>query len=289
MSNSFLSTYVAKMNAGGNFLWVRKGTGGANDYARGFGISMDNEGYVYGNGTFSGSLTFSEETVQSTGGQYDFDTYLVRYDHEGGLKWIRKAGGYGTDQGRDMFTDANGNTFTTGFFSNEAQFGHIILESVGKSDIFVAKYNWTGEVEWAKRAGGNYLDYGYGISAGNTQSLYISGNFQEDANFDDHEISGWGAFDMFIARLDYDSDFINEQSNGCIHIFPNPSNGTFELDIKEQHKSITVKIFSVDGKLVVEKQVNKTQNHINIVTELVSGIYTLQIPELDVSSKLIIK
>ncbi len=69
MSNSFLSTFIAKMDGGGNFLWVRRGTGGANDYARGFGISMDNEGYVYGNGTFSGRLTFSEETVESTGGQ----------------------------------------------------------------------------------------------------------------------------------------------------------------------------------------------------------------------------
>ena len=289
MSNSFLSTYIAKMDGGGNFLWVRRGTGGANDYARGFGISMDNEGYVYGNGTFSGRLTFSEETVESTGGQYGFDAYLVRYNHEGAFKWIRKAGGYGMDQGRDMFTDANGNTFTTGFFSNEAEFGDKVLESVGKSDIFIAKYNWTGEVVWAKRAGGNYLDYGYGISPGNPQSLYICGNFQEDANFDDHEITGWGAFDMFIARLDYESDFVNEFNSGGLSIYPNPSDGTFEINLNEQHKSITVKIFSADGRLVVEKQVADPQNRIEIKTDLVPGAYSVQILELDVSSKLIIK
>lgn len=291
MSNSFLSTFIAKMDGGGNFLWVRRGTGGANDYARGFGISLDNEGYVYGNGTFSGRLTFSEETVEATGGQYDFDVYLVRYNHEGVIKWVRKAGGYGMDQGRDMFTDANGNTFVTGFFSNEAAFGEHVLESTGKSDIFVAKYNWTGEVVWAKRAGGHYLDYGYGISPGNHEHnfLYICGNFQEEAAFDEIEISGWGSFDMFVAKLNYINDNVSETNNENFSIFPNPSNGTFELNIKEQHKRITIKIFSVDGKLVVEKHLAKTQNRIEIKTDLAPGVYTIHIPEIDVSAKLIIE
>ena len=291
MSSSFLSTYIAKMDAGGNFLWVRRGTGGANDYARGFGISMDNEGYVYGNGTFSGRLTFSETTVEASGGEFDFDTYLVKYNHEGGLSWLRKAGGYGNDQGMDLFTDGNGNSFVTGFFSNVANFGDHALESVGKSDIFIAKYNWAGEVLWAKRAGGEYLDYGYGISPGNPENelLYICGNFQEDAAFDDIVLSNWGGLDMFVSKLNYDNDFVFESNNESLVIFPNPSNGAFELNIGEQHKSLTIKIFSTDGKLVLAKQLANTQNRIEIKTDLTPGAYSLQVPELNLSNKLIIK
>ena len=151
-----------------------------------------------------------------------------------------------------------------------ANFGDHVLESTGKSDIFIAKYNWAGEVVWAKRAGGEYLDYGYGISQGNPENelLYICGNFQEDAAFDDIVLSNWGGLDMFVAKLNYDNEFVNESNNENLSIFPNPSNGTFELNFDKQHKSITIKIFSSDGKLVVEKQLANTQNHIEIKTAL---------------------
>ncbi len=290
MSNSFLSTYIAKMDASGNFLWVRKGTGGANDYARGFGISMDNEGNLYVNGTFSGSLTFGNQIVEATGGEFDFDAYLVKYSNEGTLTWLRKAGGYGNDQGMDLFTDDNGNSFVTGFFSNVANFGDYVLESSGKSDIFIAKYNWAGEVTWAKSAGGEYLDYGYGISQGNPENnlLYICGNFQEEATFDDTVLSNWGGLDMFVAKLDYDNDFISESDGESLSISPNPSSGNFILNFDNPQKDITIKIFSADGRMIVEKHMCDTQKHIEINTLLVPGIYNLHIPELDISSMLII-
>ena len=290
MSNSFLSTYIAKMDAGGNMLWVRKGTGDANDYARGFGIGIDSEGYIYNNGTFSGSLHFGDETVEASGGQFDFDTYLVKYNHEGTLEWLRRSGGYGTDQGREMFTDAQGNSFVTGFFSNAADFGGHMLESIGKSDVFIAKYNWAGEVQWAKRAGGEYLDYGYGISSGNPENnlLYICGNFQEEAFFDDIEITGWASFDMFVASLNYDNDFVAESKNARLSVFPNPSHGTFQLRFKTQQQAITVQIFSMDGKMVFKKHLTGIQNRIKLKTDLATGVYHLHIPELNINSELII-
>lgn len=291
MSGAFLSTYIAKMDAAGNFIWVRKGSGGANDYARGYGIGIDSEGYVYGNGSFSGKLTFGEQTVEATGGQYDFDAYILKYTHDGSLIWLKKSGGYGMDQGIDMFTDAEGNSFVTGFFSTRAEFGDLVLESEGKSDVFIVQYNWAGEVQWAKRAGGIYLDYAYGISYGNpeNQSLYICGNFQEEATFDDHAVIGWGLEDMFVTKLNYGSDFISEKGNETISIIPNPSNGTFELNIDIPSPSITIKIFSVDGKLVSEKHFSKVHNSITLKTGLASGVYNLYIPELKQNGKLIIK
>ena len=291
MSNSFLSTFIAKMDASGNFLWVEKGNGGANDYARGFGIGMDGEGNIYGNGTFSGKLLFGDGVVEATGGEYDFDTYIVKYNTNGEQIWLKKAGGYGMDQGQEMFTDADGNSFVTGFFSTEAEFDDFEIESEGKSDIFVAQYNWAGEVQWVKRAGGNYLDYAYGISQGNpeTHSLYICGNFQEEAAFDENEVSGWGMEDMFVAKLNYEGSFINESEIKSLPIYPNPSNGHFEINVGEHTVNITIKIYSVEGKLLSEQQLPKVQGNIKIKTDLPSGVYNLMIPQLNSNSKLIIK
>lgn len=290
MSYSLLSTYVAKMNAGGQFLWVRKGSGGANDYARGFGISMDGEGYVYSTGTFSGSLTFGEQTVEASGGQYDFDMYITKHNHEGGLAWVKKGGGYGNDQGFDLFTDAGGDSYVTGFFSNVAEFGGQILESAGKSDVFIAKYNWAGEVQWLKLAGGEYLDYGYGISQGNPEenNLYICGNFQEEAAFDDIVITNWGNMDMFTAKLNYDGDFIFESNADLFTISPNPTNGNFVVKFNSPHKDITVRIISLDGKIVFEKEVPSNSSNIQLNMELTAGVYTLQFPEIGASQKFVV-
>ncbi len=291
MCSSLLGTFVAKMNAGGNFQWVKKGTGGANDYARGYGISMDGEGYVYSTGTFSGSMTFGEQTVEASGGQYDFDVYITKHNHEGGLSWIKKGGGYGNDQGFDLFTNTGGDSFVTGFFSNVAEFGGQILESAGKSDVFIAKYNWAGEVEWLKLAGGEFQDYGYGISPGDAaeNNLYICGNFQEEAAFDDIILSNWGNFDMFTAELNYDGDFVNEINTNKFSISPNPSNGTFEISLYALQDNITLQIFSSDGKLVLEKKTSGKQQSIIVKTDLASGIYNLRIPELSSNRKLVIR
>ena len=290
MSNGIVSTYIAKMNAGGQFLWVRNGTGGANDYARGFGISMDSEGYVYGNGTFSGSLTYGETKIESTGGPYDFDAYLIKYSHEGVLKWLKKAGGYGNDQGFDLFTDIEGNSFTTGFFSGESNFGDHQLESAGKSDVFIAKYNWAGDVVWAKRAGGEFQDYAYGISQGNPElsDLFICGNFQEEAAFDDIIITNWGAFDMFTAKLDYNNDFVSENPGENVKLSPNPTSGGFELEVESDINFLTIQIYDASGRLLVEKEIEIKENKLWIETGLDTGNYTVSIPELNLSEKLII-
>ncbi len=281
MSGGIVSTYIAKMNGGGEFLWVRNGTGGANDYARGFGIDMDNEGNVYGNGAFSGKLTFGETTVEATGGPYDFDAYIVKYNHEGVLRWLKNGGGYGNDQGFDIFTDNNGSSYCTGFFSGLALFGDHELESSGMSDVFITKYNWAGETLWAKRAGGEYQDYGYGISQGNPElsNLNVCGDFQEEAYFDDILITNWGAFDMFTAKLNYENDFVNESAKGSLLISPLPSAGTFAIEINE---------IVASGRLVIEKEIEIEENKLVIETGLQSGSYTLHIPELNVSEELII-
>jgi hypothetical protein len=290
MSGGIVSTFIAKMNAGGEFMWVRNGTGGANDYARGYGISLDNEGNVIGNGTFSGLLTFSESGVQASGGFFDFDTYIVKYDNEGNLSWLLTGGGYGDDQARDIFTDSNGSSYSTGYFSGTAQFGDYQLESAGMSDVFVIKYSWAGEVMWAKRAGGPFIDYAFGVSKGNSEqsNLFLCGTFQEEAAFDDHAVEGWGLMDMFTAKLNYDNDFVNENGSTKVNITPNPSDGTFDIFPVKERKQITINIYNSAGELILEKAIAVNNEKLTLKTDLSSGSYLISIPELNISEQLII-
>ena len=56
-----------------------------------------------------------------------------------------------------MTLDSQGNCYVTGWFDGTNDFGGVTLtnKSGGGQDIFVAKYNSTGALQWARRAGGD--------------------------------------------------------------------------------------------------------------------------------------
>ena len=77
----------------------------------------------------------------------------------GALVWAKRAGGTSSDGGRGIATDGAGNSYVSGRFSGTATFGlgeanQTTLTSAGGPDIFVAKYDPSGALIWAKRAGG---------------------------------------------------------------------------------------------------------------------------------------
>ena len=81
--------------------------------------------------------------------------------------WIKSAGGtsYNGDQAHGIALDANGNSYVTGYFVGSATFGSTTLTSAGSSkDVFVAKYDASGNAQWAKSAGGTSTDVGYSIA-----------------------------------------------------------------------------------------------------------------------------
>ncbi|OQX76426.1 MAG: hypothetical protein B6D64_09925, partial [Bacteroidetes bacterium 4484_276] len=102
--------------------------------------------------------------------------------------WANRAGGNDADDIFDMVTDVDGNIYTTGYFKNTAHFGEggnqVSLTSAGGADIFFAKYNSSGELIWAKRAGGSTgFDWGNEIILDSQNNFIITGYFDTQASF----------------------------------------------------------------------------------------------------------
>src|SRR5713101_3673598 len=97
--------------------------------------------------------------------------------------WAAKAGGSDIDIGYGIAADASGNVYVTGFFSGTATFGSTNLSSSGLEDIFVAKYDAAGTLQWARQAGGSAYDEGLGIAVDGTGNVFVIGFFQGNASF----------------------------------------------------------------------------------------------------------
>ena len=140
----------------------------------------------------------------------------------GDFLWAKSMGGMGYDFGEDIAIDTEGNVYTTGTFEGTVDFdpgsGTYELISATTDDIFVSKFDINGDFVWAKSMGvsGRYTDSGISIDA--SGSVYITGSFEDSADFDpgagSYILTSAGDNDIFISKLDTNGNFVWAKSMG---------------------------------------------------------------------------
>jgi hypothetical protein len=192
--------YIVKYDSSGNAIWAKKAGGSQDD--EGWSIAVDGSGNAFVCGQFtSPSLAFGSNILMNAG---QYDLFIAKYDAAGNLQWGRGAGGIDFDVTLSVTTDANGNAYMTGWYTNDTiTFGSIPLLNMGGEDIFLVKYTGTGNVAWAKRAGGVSYDEGRSIIADVDGNTYITGSFDGPSiTFDTITLS---STNMNIFVVQYDS------------------------------------------------------------------------------------
>ena len=180
--------FVARYDNAGALLWAKQAGGAGYDQAS--GVAIDAWGNSYLTGTFNDSAVFGagEPTVTTLLDDGDGDMFLARYDSTGALVWAKRAGGTAPDSGKAIAVDAGGNSYLTGAFSASAVFGlgepaMTTLTSSGEEDVFLARYDSSGTLLWAKQAGGASWDSGRDIHIDASGNSYVSGEFEDSAIF----------------------------------------------------------------------------------------------------------
>jgi hypothetical protein len=193
--------FLAKYDPSGNLLWIKQIGGSTDDIGR--GIDVDTSANLYLTGTFTGTVKFGTTTLTSAGNE---DIFLAKYDTSGNLLWVRQAGGAGLDRPKNLFLDSLGNSTISGQFNATATFGSdesgpVTLTSAGQDDIFIARYNTTGKLLWAKQAGGTGTDVGFAVAVDSSGNSLVTGWFENTATFDTTTLTTFGLTDIFIAKL----------------------------------------------------------------------------------------
>lgn len=217
--------FIAKYNASGNYMWAKRI--GNTSYDTGTKVLLDGNGDMCLLGYFGGSPDFDPGAGTAiVTGAGDYDCFFAKYDASGNYIWAKGIGGTGRDFGHDLALDANNNFYITGQFRNTVDFdpgaGTVFLTSTGFSDIFIAKYNPSGNYLWSTAIGGLEYDEGACISVSSAGKISVGGEFEDFVGFDfgvnKTAISPQG--DIFI--MQYSAAFAFEWVN---HLVPFQSPG----------------------------------------------------------------
>jgi hypothetical protein len=272
--------FIAKYNSFGNILWARSVGGAMDDCGR--SVSTDAEGNLYVVGYFlSSSITFGSITLTNAGGN---DIFIVKYDGNGNVLWAKSAGGTDYDYAQSVSTDGNGNVYVTGSFgSSSIMFGSTGLTNpnVGWDNIFIAKYDSTGTVLWAKSAGGTNYDDAYGISVDTLGNAYVAGSYVSPSiTFGTSTLTNSGSNDIYIAKLNSTTITGVAISNHdtSINLFPNPASSELRIENAEL-KIKAIEVYNAVGEKIYS-QVSNLQSPISIdVSQLLPGIYFITVTD----------
>jgi len=193
-------TYLVKYDANGNVKWAKGNTShNINYWAEGNGVCTDVWGNCYLTGYFTDTISFDSFSLYSTTGG---SLFLVKYDSSGNVLWARSAVGGGNGLG--VATDVWGNVYVTGGFGASVSFGSHTISSGGSVDIFLAKYDSSGNALWAKSAGGTGGDEALSVATDSLGNAYVTGEFSSPIiYFGTHTLSYIHNYlTMFLAKYD---------------------------------------------------------------------------------------
>ncbi|MEM8487603.1 MAG: SBBP repeat-containing protein [Bacteroidota bacterium] len=193
--------FAAKETATG-VAWIKAISG--SDYSAGADIAVDPQGNVIYAGVFREEITLDNDPDYRFSNRGKSDIVLLKTTPAGDVIWMQTIGGVGDDRAFRIAIDTAGHVYLTGSFERVIRFedsnDQHTLESTGKEDAFLAKFDADGQILWSAKAGGERSDQGIGLTLSPDGKVYISGFFETSAVFGNQTITSKGQLDAYIAQ-----------------------------------------------------------------------------------------
>jgi hypothetical protein len=130
------------------------------------------------------------------------------------FQWAKSWGASFTESATGVATDAAGNIYLTGPFTQTVDFdpGPGTFTMSGSGDVFITKLDPSGNLVWAKKVGGPAFDYCNDIAVDAAGNSYITGYFNGTADFNPgtatNNLVTTGSNDVFICKLDVNGNYV---------------------------------------------------------------------------------
>ena len=175
----FQDIFVLKLDAAGNFVWVKQIGGEGPDLT--VSIAANNSGDIYTIGEFDSIADFDPGPgiYNLISGIDISNRFISKLDKNGNFIWAIQLPG-GVYWCYSIALDNTGNIYITGYFGNMLDFdpgpGVYNLSTPGY-DIFVLKLNASGNFIWAKQLGGTAIIISTSIVVDPLDNVYTTGYF----------------------------------------------------------------------------------------------------------------
>ena len=189
--------FIAKYDSNGNEIWAKActNTNKQTEFeGEIYSICVDKDNNIHILGTFKGSMSVDKFTLTDSNIYYP-TLFLAKFDSSGQTLWAKdgQSNGSGWCNPTSIAVDLIGNTFITGYYNViSLQIGSTILINSSYGDnfneIFIAKYDQSGNPIWAKSPSGNGSDYASTLSVDKSGNAYIGGYFGYNQGFQKTEL-----------------------------------------------------------------------------------------------------
>lgn len=258
----------------------------------------EKDGYLYSVGVFIGIADFDPTANSQTFSAYNSlgNVFMTKYDSLGNYLWAKRFGFGSYLEVKTFAIDDSSNIYIVGDFGSTADFDPSansfnltaqVASSLSNHDIFIAKYDSSGQFNWAKRIGGIGHETGDRIVLDDSSNIYISGNFDNTVDFDPSSntfflnTNGSNGSNVYIAKYSPQGNFVWAKRS------PGPSAVNIRNVLLEYNyaKNTLVQSYAkggqyliqydTDGNIIWNKYfaINSTVYYNGIATDNSGGIY----------------
>ena len=205
--------FIAKYDINGNYIWgflLQGSVLPCNGVSLGLTANRD----LIASGIFQQTIDLDPSAntanVTSSG---NYDVYLARYSPAGNFIWGFKIGGNQVDEVKRINIAPSGDILVAGLFSGTVDFdpsaNSSSQSSNGNRDIFVASYSDSGNLNWVKTYGGSSNDEARSVYVDENNNIYVTGYFQNTADFNPGGSSTYTAVggDIFVLSLSANGNY----------------------------------------------------------------------------------
>ena len=281
-SISIRAIFIVKYDSSGNALWARSAGGGNLHDNDSRSIALDGNGDVYITGEYNDTIQFGNTTpLISNLGNYYNSVFIAKYDASGNALWSRSSA-IGAVNCQEITVDIYNNIYITGcFYADSIKFGNTptminCFTLFGESDLFIVKYDASGNALWSQSVGSSEWEFGRAIKADAFGNIYVTGFSTSSAiQFPGTPALNinWG--NVFLVK--YSNHLLTEieenKIEGNVVVYPNPSQGSFMVALPEQASYI--EISNSLGQQIEKRNVNN-ENILNFDIKQ-NGMYFIKI------------